>query len=402
MRHLHRTILLLVAATATTGAGPAQAQPVPSDGPAVDPTPAVAGATVEAWDAEVSDIDKLRTPDSPAFVILGAAPTEIQHPTTPTSLAVALGGIMSGNDLAVPSNVAIEFAPYWLFPHPGVTIDAYRDEALLRPLRTLSLSIGTTQTKRTDDTVPGQMIEHTDVDIGLGFRTMLLQWGQDDACTRAARDFAATVGRGQLFTASERQELASSGPLDSDAWRAKRAEIEQRKASAIAAAEASLKKLQNDTCLALAASTTGFSLGLAGAIDVHAADAKLTQAATSLTGHALWATLSYDTRSLGTLAVARFTGRKDAMTSSKLVDAGVRAIYKRKTYGVSAEVLVRHSIDQAADATTYKIDLGFEHKVNDDTWLSVTFGKGFAVSPGDGGSWFSLANLQWNLGKPTL
>lgn len=396
-----RTLLTTLASLMVTTAS-AHAQPPREPSPATTDTAAPAATAdpaVETWDAEVSDVDKFRTPDAPAFEILGAAPTEIQHPTTPTELAIALGGIVSGGDLSIPRSLAIEVAPYWLVPHPGLTVDAYRRENLLRPLRTLSLSIATTQTQRSDAADPS--VKHTDADVGVGFRTMLLQWGAEDPCTAAAREFADVVNRGMLFSAAEQQELAGAGAPGSEAWNARRVQIEQRKQAAITAAEAALKKLQSDTCLALAASTTGFSLDLAGAIDVHAADARLTQAATSLAGYALWTNLAYDTSRFSGIAVARITERRDAMPSRQLLDAGLRGIFKQKNYGISAELLVRRIRGDAAD-TTYRADLGVEYKLTGDTWLSVTLGRGFALAPGDAGAWFSLANLQWSFGKPSF
>src|SRR5262245_30927052 len=96
------------------------------------------------WASQVPDFDKLNTADAPAFVVLGVAPTEIQRPSTPRALAVSLGSLVTGggSTFNVPKDIAIEFAPYWLFPHRQLSITGYRDDWLLRPLRTLSLSIG--------------------------------------------------------------------------------------------------------------------------------------------------------------------------------------------------------------------------------------------------------------------
>jgi hypothetical protein len=379
--------------------------PQPADAPQPS-APVAAAPAVEAWDADVSDVDKLRTPDSPAFVILGASPTEIQHPTTPTDVAIALGGLVSGGDLSVAKDVAIEVAPYWLWPHPTLTLEKYRDETLLRPLRTLSLSIATTQSQRTDNSNPAAPVTHTDADIGFGLRTMLFQWGAEDACTQSAKDNAAIVSQGMLLTASEQQTLSSAGTVDSEPWQKKRDEIEQQKKATVEAATSNLKKLKNNTCLALAASTTGFSIDLAGAVDVHAVDAKLTQSATSLASYGLWANVSYDSTRFSAIAVARIRSQQEqdatTMTTGKLFDGGLRGIYKRQTYGFSAEGLIRRDLSNGTHATTYKLDLAVEYKMTDATWLSVTLGKGFALPSGDAGSWFSLANLQWSFGKPSF
>src|ERR1043166_549396 len=124
----------------------AAASPVHAQAPASPPPP------IDDWDAQVSDFDKMRTPDSPAFVVLGVSPTEIQRPSTPRTLITALGGALSNNSLTVPKDFALEVAPYWLFSHPDLPIMEYRSDHLLRPLRTMSLAVATTQTTRADDT----------------------------------------------------------------------------------------------------------------------------------------------------------------------------------------------------------------------------------------------------------
>jgi hypothetical protein len=395
MRNLWRNIAILWVPSAAF-ADPAPAAPPPAaSGPAAP--------TIAAWADEVSDVDKLRTPDSPAFVILGASPTEIQHPTTPRDVAIALGGLVSDGNLGIPKNAAIEIAPYWLVPHPDLTVETYRGETWWRPVRTLSFSIATTQSQRTDTSNPAAPVTHTDADIGLGFRTMLYQWGAEDACTRSAKENAAIKSQGMLFTDAQNEELAAVGPpAKSGPWKDKRDEIDERNRKA---AEANLAKLQKDTtCLALAGSTTGFSLALAGALDVHALDARLTQSGTSLAGYGLWASMAYDSTLFSAIALVRILSQQDAstMTNGKLLDAGLRGIYKQKSYGLSAEGLIRRDLSNGAHATTYKLDLAVEYKMTDDTWLSVSFGKGFTIMPGEAGSWFSLANLQWSFGKQSF
>lgn len=361
-------------------------------------SPAVSAADVKSWDDEVADVDKLRTPDAPAFVILGASPTEIQHPTTPRDVAITLAGLVKSGDLAIPDNVAIEVAPYWLLRHPDLTIGEYRREWWLRPLRTLSFSIGTAQSQRTDTSNPDMPVQHTDAEIGLGVRTMVFQSESDDKCTQAARK---AVAKAEEVKKDERVEIDHARSLGDDPWRAKVDEIQQRIANRVEAVNRDLKNQRNGPCLGLVASARGWSLDLAGALDAHVSDAKLTWAGTSVASYAVWSNLAYDTTHVSGIAVARFMDHRDAMTGGKLFDAGLRGLYKQDTFGFSAEALIRRRLGDAA-GTTYRLDFGVEHKLTGDTWLSVTFGKGFAILPGEAGSWFALSNLQWSFGKPSF
>lgn len=401
MGQLHRAFVLVMA-TATL----ADAQPTTKDQPAAAPTPSESSAVEEAMIADappasedreedVSDFDKLRTPDSPAFAILGVSPTEIQRPTTPKGFVAALGGFVTGagTGLAVPSSFALEVAPYWLLPHRDLSISRYRSQHLARPLRTLSFSIGTTETKRTETDAAGEMVEHTDSNIGLGFRTMLFQRGADDECTRKANSNATRQAQEAVLTGPERQKLAEAGEVGSAEYNAAFKKLVRAKIDA---------KLRTDKCVALVASTNGFTIGMAGAFDVRAADSRLTRAGTSLAGYGLWMDMSYDTKRLSAIAMARITARKHEMVNREVFDAGFRGIYKLKSYAISAEALLRYRFAEAYDATTYKLDMAIEYEVISGTWLSFSFGKDFAFAPGDAGSLFSMANLKWGIGKPTI
>jgi hypothetical protein len=337
-----------------------------------------------ATEAEkVADFDKLRTPDSPAFVILGVSPTEIQRPTTPKALAVALSGFVTGQDpsISIPESFALEVAPYWLFSHPDLDLQTYRDDHLMRPIRTFSISVGTSQTARTDE----MEVDHTDSDLALGVRTTLFQTGDQDACTKKATDIAM----GAVLSAEELKEVTNAGPNGA----AKHKEIIER----------NLKRLKADSnCVALITSSRGFSIDLAGAIDIRAIDSKLTREATSFAGYSVWTNASYDRPSFSGVAMGRLAGHDDGMDLQHVLDAGLRGIFKHTDYALSAEGLVRRRFTDDDDKTTYKVDVTIEYQLADSTWLSLTFGKSFAFAPDEVGQLFSLANVQFGVGKPTL
>jgi hypothetical protein len=343
--------------------------------------------------AGVSSFDELRTADSPAFVILGVSPTEIQRPTTPRGFIAALGGFVAGSGFAVPRNLALEVAPYWLFSHSDLSIMDYRGENLMRPVRTFSLSVGTTQNKRSVADATGAMVEHTDSDIGIGFRTMLFQAGPVDDCTSAANARGLALAQSLVLSEAEKAQLAAAGAIGSEPYNAALEKLVKAKVDA---------EFRTDKCVALVASTTGFSVDLAGALDIRAADSKLTGAATSIAGYSLWTDLSYDMARLSLGGVARVTSRRDEMDNPSRLDTGVRGIYKSKSYALSAEALLRHRFGNTDEATTYKVDVALEYQINSDTWLSVAFGKDFAFTAGQAGSLFSLANIQWSIGKPAI
>lgn len=90
-------------------------------------------------------INDLRTPTSPAFIILGIEPTAVERPTTPRALALGLVSATDGGTV-IPENYALEFAPYWLNRHPNLTFDDYFHARGIQAIKqTFSLSFATSR-----------------------------------------------------------------------------------------------------------------------------------------------------------------------------------------------------------------------------------------------------------------
>jgi hypothetical protein len=94
--------------------------------------PVAAGAAEPQPPPDVPDLYALKTPDSPAFVALGVAPTEIQRPTTPSAMAASLVSAFqsAGGGLSIPQGFAMEIAPYWLASHPTLTFRDYANSGI--------------------------------------------------------------------------------------------------------------------------------------------------------------------------------------------------------------------------------------------------------------------------------
>ena len=119
MKTLSRAVLVLVI-TALIGAGHAAAQQ--------------AGASQ-------ASIDDLKAPPSPAFVLLGVAPTKVERPQAVRPLVLSALTAAGGDGL--PRNYAVEFAPYWLGT-PEISFDQYYKPGLRAIPQHLSVSVATT------------------------------------------------------------------------------------------------------------------------------------------------------------------------------------------------------------------------------------------------------------------
>lgn len=360
-----------------------------------------AAPSLDDWDNQIADFDKLRTPDSPAFVVLGISPTEIQRPTTPRALTVALGEFVQGAHVVIPQNFALEVSPYWLFSHPDLTLHEYAQRGFRNIARSVTFSIGTKQTTRTTMDPSGIATDHTDSDLGIGVRATLYQSPLEEKYTECEQALAELSDKVKL-SKTERDDIKEKHGLGTSAYDEGAAmdEIAQVMKTRAAALSDQIKK--DAKCFASAAYARGFSVDLAGAIGVHVLDSKASLSNSSLDVGALWLSGSWDTTHFSAIALGRFMGRTTMADTQYIADAGLRLIYKRQDYAVSGEGLMRGRLSGPGDDWTNKVDVAAEYQIKDGTWITITFGKDFVFTPGTAGGLFSLANLAWSVGPPTI
>ena len=360
--------------------------------------------TVQA-DASTSDFDKMRTPDSPAFVILGVSPTEIQRPGTPMAVATALSGFVSGSSVTIPTNLALEVAPYWLYDHPQLTSKAYQEGGWRNVYRTFTLSLATKQSSRDTTDMSGTTVTHSDTDLALGARARLYSSGPDrgahcveklEALTSAATELSVTA----RLSDSELTDLASRFTVGSTDYKnAFQAAMAKKIAGDPVTKLQDAQKNLDKKCFDVTASAQGFSLDLAGAIDWTFPDSVASASNSNLISRAGWLSGAYASDRLTGILLARYVGLRSGTDWQQVFDAGLRLVFKRPTFGLSAEGIARLHLSGPGD-DTYKVDLAAEYEFGNGTWVTVTFGRSFTAA--QAGSLFSLANLSWSFGKPSI
>jgi hypothetical protein len=93
----------------------------------------------------------LSVPDSAAFIILGVSPTEIARPATPAALAASIASSAQGSTNLIPTNYALEVAPYWM-GHTSLQLADYMKPGFVQSMaQTLSVSFGTAKSDLTPD-----------------------------------------------------------------------------------------------------------------------------------------------------------------------------------------------------------------------------------------------------------
>src|SRR4029079_11330661 len=121
--------------------------------------------------AEAPEFDKLRTPDSPAFSVLGVAPSEVERPTSPRAFVLAIGAFVSdsGAELVVPDALAIEASPHSVLSGKSVEhADPGKDERLSPGSlwRNFTFSIATANEDITDPATMETTSKPTMVSVG--------------------------------------------------------------------------------------------------------------------------------------------------------------------------------------------------------------------------------------------
>ncbi|MCB9464264.1 MAG: hypothetical protein H6682_11295 [Candidatus Eisenbacteria bacterium] len=112
--------------------------------------------------------EELRAPSSPAFILLGATPTQVDRPQDLSDLAISLSS--ASQDLSlIPKAYSVEFAPYWLASRPKVHFSDWAGGARGGQFfQDMTISLATI-TKSVPDTTSTETI------AGLGIRTSLLR-----------------------------------------------------------------------------------------------------------------------------------------------------------------------------------------------------------------------------------
>ena len=124
---------------------------------------------IKSTPQEAIDLSELKPPSSPALTILDLQPDEIARPKTYEALeASLLNSFLQESNFNLSNNLAIEFTPYWLVPHPNLTFEKYINPSIEENiLYSSSISISTIRFNNGIDT------NIISTNIGIGYRTMI-------------------------------------------------------------------------------------------------------------------------------------------------------------------------------------------------------------------------------------
>ncbi|HSL70515.1 MAG TPA: hypothetical protein VK864_09750 [Longimicrobiales bacterium] len=342
----------------------------------------------------VPEFDKLRTPSSPAMILLGASPTRIQRPNTPATVAASLMEAFGQDRDRVPSGYALEVAPYWLVPHPDLTLSTYK-HGPATVARTFTVSVGS---RDSTDSETGESQSM----LALGLRTMLLS-STDPLKTDTSCIANASAAAAQLAEAVN----VLIGPFIAANPRATEAEIEAERQRvfeiALTNAPPEVRREIEDTkddCIDLLSVNHGFTLDIAGGGAWAFRDGAWETGRTASAG--VWLTPAWHVGDhgnivgIGSVMWERVAGDDTRM----VVDGGVRGIYAWRSFALSAEGVIRRLSGDVPSDTQLRVDVGLDVELRNGIWLTTTFGRDFNAD--DARSVLAIANIQWNIGDRSI
>jgi len=347
-----------------------------------------------AQDNGPADFNTLRTPSSPAFVLLGVEPSSVEKPNTPSDFAASILSATS-NLSALPKDYALETSPYWLFSHRR---KSWRDDinrnVLESVTRTFTLSVATAELGTSDAPVRG---------LAVSGRLSLFSGRLQDSSVKQIESLenvlaaSAATDLGVLAPVFDSilATLLGSATTMADSLAAL-AKFDSLKTEAITSL-ASSGAIETDTeeltqqAEAIVMAREGFQVDLAGGTAWRAPSAALDS--TDFDRFGLWLTASYTANDLSFIALARYLGIDG--TDQDVLDFGGRFIYAQDRFALSAEYVDRHINNGPGDQ--WRLAGVFDYRVSRAIWLTGTFGRNYDDDAR--GSLLAQLGLSLNLSK---
>jgi hypothetical protein len=332
---------------------------------------------------KLPEFNSIRTPNSPAFSVLGIQPTSIERPNTPADLAVSIDNA-TGGFTSFPQNYSIEFSPYWMGGKASKL--SWKKDTVRRVeesfLRTFSMSFATTNKEYGEKNVRG---------LSYGLRAFLLSG-------KVSRKSVAQIEalEGELIGYSKKYSEMNA-ELESEFQRkmegAKTAEemksvqnwFNDKKKKQIAE-----RVEENAEAMEMNTQRKGLivEIAYAGAYKNDTINTEL-----SKSGYAFWLTPAYVQDDYSLVGVYRYL--KDSL-DNKSEEYGFRFIYTKSRYAISVEYLKGHYKTETTLPDRERLSVLFEYLLGKDLWLSLSFGDDNKNAGGESNV-FSSFGIKYNI-----
>jgi hypothetical protein len=339
---------------------------------------------------KLPDFNTIRTPNSPAFTILGIQPTSIERPNTPADLALSVDNA-TGGFTQFPQNYSIEFAPYWMSKKPrSVTWWQDTTRTIEQSLeRTFSISFATTNREVGEKEIRG---------LSYGLRTFIFSGTTSRESVKKIKKLEADLTAyskkyselDQDLTVELQRRMAAAGALpDATAQQAARQDALTWFNAEKAKLAEQRKEEASDDIQPVVPQRHGLILEVAyaGAYSNDTTNTDLRK-----NGYAFWATPAYVLDKFSFVGVYRY--QKDS-ADMKSQEYGFRVIHTKERYAFSVEYLKGKYESDTPLPNRERLSILVEYLVSKDLWINLSFGDD-NKNIGGKNTLFSTLGLKYN------
>jgi hypothetical protein len=369
-------------------------------------------------------VNSLRAPSSPAFVIMGLQPSNIENPTDPADFIVSLRNA-TDNFSTLPRNFAMEFAPGWVFCGRKITYKNFQSNNIGQNIwQGSTISFGVNTLDLTDSTSITQS--------GFGFKMPIFRGNLDSNYKDYHKKMTMAMAMLKVLNNSIGDEaikrkdndpvlqLLNKQLLDPAITEAQITMIEvmmgnrNKQIDKEVTDEVGRQGTEIIDSLKLIAQSLevrrwGFKLDLAGAMELDFLQQQFNNSKISKYG--IWLTGGYEFEKMPIvlLGVARFLNNPDQqyIKDDSLVkknnlegDLGARLVIDNiKHFSISGEIVYRTSFNIPEIKPTWRYVLNIDYQFAFNKLLSFSFGRNFDGTQIKGGTLVAALNLVLGFGS---
>ncbi|MBN8786188.1 MAG: hypothetical protein J0I84_03805 [Terrimonas sp.] len=361
-------------------------------------------------------VDLLNAPASPASNLLGIAPSDIDKPTDVSAFMLSLQSA-SNSFTKLPSNYAIDIAPYWLFKNSkkgDITTEGFRRSGgkdVLKQTLVLSFAI------RSPDTTQTTTLNAKSTYGGFGFKFSILR-GEYDNSTKQALDkikqlqdkrlrhlddmltgYKANVDPVVMELRQKRKDMLAGKSADevravmageeynaiNNALNKKLADYyETEKGEKIAELDKEIQQIASG----FQTFRTGFTWDVAGGVSTEFRNQKFNNSKIYNAG--IWTTIGYTDTIYGAgLFILRLLHNPDQVFAKDNMvndignittfDAGLRYIYAKpqSKFSASVEAVYRSVLSSNTIDPSWRIVFNADYKILENQKLTFSIGRNF-------------------------
>ena len=321
---------------------------------------ALLGLSLLQADSTRDTLRAFKTPASPAFVLLGVAPTVVERPGTPQALVVSLISAVQDPDFP-PKHYALEVAPYWLTRHRRLTFEKYAAPGFGQSLlQTLSLSVATSS-----------LDPDTGTALGFGLRAAYVS-SRDLSRVRVLRDTLLGVQAAILRADTEAEERRLAALARGVALRLQQALRTERLGFTIEGAAAMVLDFPDDIA-------DNGKLGRAG----------------------VWLTSGYRITkpAVDLLTVVRFIRDERVAPAASNLDLGARLLLDREDLTLAAEYIFRSVTAGGSSSSTYRLSIDAQYRLATDLYVTAALGRDHAAGGTGQAKLIAQVGIDFGLGS---